>query len=160
VLVAVVVKLLVLKGSAPVTAPPPVVHHPLVRPGAAAAAAKSHATPTAPRHRAAPAIDPTLPAPLRTALARHAVVVAVLYAPGVPGDGAALDAARAGAKGAHAGFAVLNVRNESVAAAMATKLPGSSDPSVLVVRRPGKIALVINGFVDDAVVSQAARTAA
>jgi hypothetical protein len=155
VLVGLLVNLLVLRSHKPAAAAQPVVHHTVV--------ASTHARATKPVARAqkhaSSLIDPTLPSVLRTALARHAVVVAVLYAPGVPGDSDAVDAARAGAEHAHAGFAELNVRDEAVAAALATKLPGSSDPSVLVVRRPGKIALLINGYIDGALVSQAARVA-
>src|SRR5579884_1872175 len=104
----------------------------------------------------APAVDPTLPAPLRRALARHGVVVAVLYA---PGDEGAVATARAGAASAHAGFATLDVRDEAVARAVALKLTGETDPSVLVVTRPGKIALVLSGYAGADVVAQAAAAA-
>jgi hypothetical protein len=113
-----------------------------------------------PRHTsAAPTPASTLPAPLRHALTSHGVVVAVLYAPGVPGDAAAVEAARQGAQNAHVGFAKLNVRDEAIAKALALKLPGSSDPSVLVVTRPGKIVTLLAGYADRAVVVQAARDA-
>ena len=121
---------------------------------------RSPAAPTRPvRKPAIPSPAATLPAPLRRALAAHRVVVAVLYAPGVPGDAAAVQAARQGALDAHVGFTALNVRNESVAKAIALKLPGSSDPSVLVVARPGKIVTLLPGPEDRAVVAQAARDA-
>jgi len=152
VLVALVFKLLVLKPPKPVTAPPPLVHHATPH-RAATARIASHAKRVPP----APKIDPTLPAPLRVALRHHAVVVAVLYAPGVPGDNAAVASAESGASAAHAGFAVLNVRNEGIAKALATKLPGSSDPSVVVVSRPGDIKFLVNGYLDGAAVAQAAR---
>jgi hypothetical protein len=116
----------------------------------------------APRHRR-PTVTPspasTLPASLRRALASHGVVVAVLYAPGVPGDAGAVAAAREGARDAHVGFTTLNVRDEAVAKAIALKLPGSSDPSVLLVTRPGKIVTLLAGYTDRAVVAQAARDA-
>jgi hypothetical protein len=86
-------------------------------------------------------------------------VIAVLYAPNAPGDDAAVQAARKGAQGAHVGFAALNVLDEVVATAVALKMPGSSSPSVAVVRRPGKITLLLSGYVDSAVVAQAAREA-
>jgi len=110
------------------------------------------------RRPAAPKVDPTLPAPLRTALRQHGVVVAVLYAP-VPGDGAVVAAAAAGARAAHVGFAALDVRGESVAEAMASKLPSASDPSIVVVRRPGTFAAVFPGVTDASVVAQAAKDA-
>jgi len=155
VLVALVFKLLVLKSPAPATAPPPpVVHHTTpVRPTAPHARTAKRTAP------AAPVIDPTLPAPLRRALRHNRVVVAVLYAPGVPGDDAAVASALRGAAAAHAGFAALNTSNETVARAIATKLPGTSDPSVFIVRRPGDIRFLVDGYIDGAVVAQAARGA-
>lgn len=148
VLVALVAKALLLHGTpAPIAVPEPV-HH-LRTPAA------HHARHTVLR----PQVDPTLPAALRRALARHGVVVAVLYAPHVPGDDGALNAARRGAQNAHAGFAVLNVRNESVAKVVARKLPGSSDPSVVVVRRPGTVAVLITGYADHEAVAEAVRNA-
>jgi hypothetical protein len=111
-----------------------------------------HARPAAPKLN----LDPTLPAPLREALSHSRVVVAVLYAPDVPGDSEAVAEARKGAKAAHVGFTVLNVRNEAVARAVARQIQGASDPAVLVVRRPGTVALKIDGFVDAAAVAQAA----
>jgi hypothetical protein len=101
-------------------------------------------------------LDPNLPAPLRKALSHSRVVVAVLYAPDIPGDSDAVNEARKGAKAAHVGFTVLNVRNEAVARAVARQVQGASDPAVLVVRRPGTVALKIDGFVDAAAVAQAA----
>jgi hypothetical protein len=104
-------------------------------------------------------VDPSLPAALRTALFHHRVVVAVLYASHAPGDQEALQAARAGAQGAHAGFAVLDVSKEKIAQAVALKLPGTSDPSVLVVRRPGTITVLLPGYNDADAVAAAAHNA-
>jgi hypothetical protein len=104
-------------------------------------------------------VDPSLPAPLRTALRRNRVVVAVLYSAHAPGDDEALKAAREGAKGAHAGFAILNVANEKVAQAVALKLPGTADPSVLVVRRPGKVTVLLPGYSDSEAVAEAVHNA-
>jgi hypothetical protein len=147
-----VIALKMLTGGTPaeVVIPPPVVHKTPAQTAKTAKAAK---------HKALPKIDSTLPAPLRRELARHGLVVAVLYAPEVAGDDDAVRAAREGAHAAHAGFTALNVRNEAVAAALALKLPGSSDPAVVIVRRPGDIALVLNGYHDAEVVAQAARAA-
>jgi len=152
VLVALVFKVLVLKGPAPVAAPPPVAHHALTSHRATRPAAKTHKP-------ALLVIDSSLPAPLRTALRKHRVVVAVLYAPGSPEDALTILSGLAGAAKAHAGFAALNVRDEAVAEAMASKLPGSSDPSVLVVSRPGDIKFLISGFIDGDAVAQAVRAA-
>jgi hypothetical protein len=113
-------------------------------------------TPVAAPAQVTPKIDSSLPAPLRAALAHSAVVVAVLDAPGMPGDGGAVTQARQGAHVAHAGFALLNVRDEAIAAALARKAPNATDPAVLVVRRPGTIAFELDGFADSQSVAQAA----
>src|SRR5919205_323360 len=144
ILAMLVVKQLVLKRSVPQAIP--------------VAAPVHHVTKPKPvRHHAKRVvhIDPSLPAALRIALRRHPVVVAVLYAARAPGDEEALKAAREGAKGAHAGFAVLDVADEKVAQAVALKLPGTADPSVLVVRRPGKITVLLPGYVDSDAVAEA-----
>jgi hypothetical protein len=112
--------------------------------------------PTRTAHASRPRIDAALPVTLRAALTRSATVVAVLDAPGVAGDAGAVTAAREGAKAAHVGFAVLNVRNEATAAALAAKAPNATDPAVLVVRRPGRIAVELDGYADRETVAQAA----
>jgi hypothetical protein len=122
------------------------------KPSKAKASKAKHVRPAVPKLN----LDPNLPAPLRRALSHSRVVVAVLYAPDVPGDSDAVSEARKGAKAAHVGFTVLNVRNEAVARAVARQVQGASDPAVLVVRRPGTVALKIDGFVDAAAVAQAA----
>jgi hypothetical protein len=169
VLVVIALKVLVLRSPAQVTTPPPVVHTPVVhKPVAHKPAVQkpgSHKrVPAVSRHHAASKrhanqklhLDPTLPAPLRHALSLSRVVVAVLYAPDAPGDAEAVSEARKGAKAAHVGFAMLDVRNEAIARALARQIDGVSDPAVLVVRRPGTVVLKLEGFVDAAVVAQAA----
>lgn len=150
ILVMLLVKQFVLTKHVPaaITIPTPV-HH----------AAPASRTPAHRRTAAPVKIDPSLPAALRTALRRHPVVVAVLYASHAPGDQEALAAAREGARGAHAGFAILDVAKESVAQSVALKLPGTADPSVLVVKRPGKITVLVPGYVDSDAVAEAAQNA-
>jgi hypothetical protein len=140
-------KMFLLKGSPAVNlAVPPAVHHPPRTTG--------HG------HRALTIkLDPDLPAALRVALLHHGVVVAVVYAEHSPGDGPVVSAARSAAQGAHVGFAALDVGNEAVATAVALKLPGSSDPSVAVVKRPGQVMTLLPGYVDSQVVAQAVRDA-
>jgi hypothetical protein len=153
-------KMLLSKSAPAATVVPPAVHpHPVrqvhphpVRHVVARTRVSHH---TAPRVH----VDPTHPAALRLALQHHVVVVAVLYARHARGEDAAVQAARAGARGAHVGFAALDVSNEAVATSIALKLPGSSDPSVVVVKRPGDITLLLNGYVDSEVIAQAARDA-
>jgi hypothetical protein len=160
VVVLVAFKLLFLSPSNKAQPPLVIVHHkgavhprsvPVRKVGTKLAKAK-HVRPVARKLN----LDPTLPAPLRQALSHSRVVVAVLYAPDVPGDSDAVAEARKGAEAAHVGFTVLNVRNEAIARAVARQVQGASDPAVLVVRRPGTVALKIDGFVDAAAVAQAA----
>jgi hypothetical protein len=150
VVLAVAFKLLVLSHHTQAQSTPVVVHKPVA--AAHHRAAPAHARPAVPKLH----IDPTLPAPLRHALSHSRVVVAVLYASDAPGDDEAVSEARKGARAAHVGFTMLNVRNEAIARALARQVDGASDPAVLVVRRPGTVALKLDGFVDAAVVAQAA----
>jgi hypothetical protein len=142
ILAVVALKELVWKAPANVVSPPLVIHH-------HPAAAKK---PT----KAPPKVDPSLPAALRTALARHPVVVAILFSPAVPGDSGAVTAARQGASSAHVGFAALDVHQEWAARTAALKLAVLSEPSVVVIRRPGTVSLVLPGYEDAQAVAQAA----
>ncbi|HEY5294058.1 MAG TPA: hypothetical protein VIJ70_01115 [Gaiellaceae bacterium] len=101
-------------------------------------------------------LDPSLPSPLRRALLHNRQVVAVVYSSAIAGDRAALVEARAGAHAAHAGFAALDVRNESVASSVATWMTVHADPAVLVVRRPGTVVFSVAGLADRQTVAQAA----
>jgi ABC-type Fe3+-hydroxamate transport system substrate-binding protein len=147
ILMVLVAKQFLLKKDVPEAIVIPLTHH----------AVSTKKTPKHAKHVVK--IDPSLPAALRTALRRHPVVVAVLYARHAPGDDAALKAARAGAHGAHAGFAVLDVSKEKVAQLVALKLPGTADPSVLVVRRPGKFKVLLAGYADSDAVAEAVHNA-
>lgn len=137
VLATLIVKQFVLGKPAQVVSPPLIVHN-------------------TPRHKAAPKVDPGLPAALTRALAHHSVVVTVLFSPDVPGSSDAVAAARQGADTAHAGFAALDVSNETIARDAAIKLTADSDPAVVVVRRPGTVSIVLPGYNDAQVVAQAA----
>jgi hypothetical protein len=113
-------------------------------------------------HPATPKIIllPGLPAPIAHALRYSKVVVVSLYAAGAAGDMAALDQARSGASSAHAGFAAVNVLNESLAKKGLDKFVGTaSSPAVLIVRRPGKIVNQFSGYADSDLVAQAAQDA-
>jgi hypothetical protein len=134
---AFIVKTFVLQAPANIVSPPLVTHN-------------------APVVKKPPKVDPGLPAALRRALAKHPVVVAVLFSPGVPGDSDAVAAARQGASSAHAGFAALDVGKESYARAAALKLASTSAPAVVVVRRPGTVSTVLSGYVDPQLVAQLA----
>jgi hypothetical protein len=107
-----------------------------------------------------PAIPPTgFPKAVDRALAEHDVVVVSLMVPGARVDQLAAAEAQAGAKLGGVGYLALNVLNEDVAHALLTKLDSVRDPSVLVLTRPGKVALQLNGFVDRETVAQAAANA-
>ena len=91
--------------------------------------------------------------PEKLALARQLGATHALNA----GDKDALAEAREGAHAVGAGFVVLNVFEERKAKAL-EKLAGPiSDPSVLVFKRPGTIAVRLEGFADATTVAQAAQ---
>jgi len=106
-------------------------------------------------------VPPTgFPVSVDRALRRHEVVVVSLVVPGARVDELAAAEAQAGAKLGGAGFLALNVLNEDVARTLLNKLETVQDPSVLVVKRSGEIALELAGFVDRETVAQAAANAA
>ena len=106
------------------------------------------------------AIPPTgFPAVVDRALRDHEVLVVSLVVPGARVDELAAAEAEAGAKLGGAGFLALNVLNEGVARALLLKLDTVQDPSVLVLKQSGEVALQIAGFVDRETVAQAAANA-
>jgi hypothetical protein len=123
-----------------------------------AAAAAAKATPVVTPKPAAPVIDPSLPTPLRHALAHSRVVVAVIYSSNVAGDRRALEEARAGAHAAHVGFAALNVHDERIARAVAALEP-TVDPAVFIVNRGSPMVLATAGTFDRETVAAAAASA-
>ena len=80
--------------------------------------------------------------------------------PGLTVDELAAGEAKAGAKLGGAGYLALNVLNERVAHALLAKLEGPKEPSVLVFKQSGEVALALEGFVDRETVAQAAANAA
>ena len=100
-----------------------------------------------------------LPVAIDTALANHELVVVSLVVPGARVDELAAAEARAGADLAGVGYLALNVLNEGVARALLRKLGTLEDPSLLLIRRGGEVALKLNGFVDRDTVAQAAANA-
>ena len=124
----------------------------------AAAAAKA-AKPT-PKPPVNPVVPPSgFPVVVDRALQQHRVVVVSLVVPGARVDEIAAAEAEAGAKLSGAGFLALNVLNEGVARALLAKLDSVQDPSVLVVKRSGDVAIELAGFVDRETVAQAAANA-
>lgn len=168
-------------GGAPSSEPIPIAQPapkaaPVAKPKAAKAAAAKAAKAVAPKAAAAkpaarataaastpknPPLPPTgLPSAIDKALRANEVVVVSLYVPDARVDELATDEARAGAALGGAGFVALNVLEESTARPLLEKLGTLEDPSLLIVKRPGEIAVKLNGFVDRDTVAQAAATAA
>jgi hypothetical protein len=124
-------------------------------------------TATAPTQKPKPATPakpkvvllPDLPAQIANKLRQSRVVVVSLYTGTAPIDRAATAEAKAGARKAGSGFVAVNVLEERKARAMQEFVGAVSTPSVLVVRRPGKIVTKIEAVTDSAVVAQAARNA-
>ena len=127
----------------------PAVHHTVVRP------ALHPATPAKPKF----ILLPGLPIPIAHALRYSKVIVVSLYAGGAAGDRAALQRAHAGAKAAHAGFAAINVLNERMAVGLGDFAGATATPTVLVIRRPGRIVNRFTGYADSDLVAQAAQNA-
>jgi hypothetical protein len=124
------------------------------------APAKPKPAPAKPKPVLNPVVPPTgFPLAVDKALRQHAVVVVSLVQPGARVDEVAAAEAEAGAKLGGAGFLALNVLNESVARALLTKLDDAQDPSLLVLKRSGEVALALTGFVDRETVAQAAASA-
>ena len=131
------------------------------RPAAKAKPAAPRAPAKAAPKKVVPKIPPTgFPVAVDRALANHKVVVVSLVVPGSPIDELAAGEAKAGAKLGGAGYLALNVLNERVAHALLAKLEGPKEPSVLVFKHTGEVALALEGFVDRETVAQAAANAA
>jgi len=130
---------------------------PVQKPGKAVKAAPQPAKPKAVVN---PVVPPTgFPVAVDKALRTHEVVVVSLVVPGARVDELAAAEAEAGAKLGGAGFLALNVLNEGVARALLSKLDVVGDPSLLVLKRSGEVALELAGFVDRETVAQAAANA-
>lgn len=116
--------------------------------------------PAKPKPVVNPVVPPTgFPVVVDRALRRHQVVVVSLVVPGARVDELAAAEAEAGAKLGGAGFLALNVLNEGVGRALLTKLGTAQDPSLLVLKRSGEVAVQLAGFVDRETVAQAAANA-
>lgn len=134
-------------GPAAVAVPP--------KTGIAATTPKPTTTPATPKV----ALLPGLPPPVARALRTSKVVVVSLYAGTAQADRAAVAQARAGARTAGAGFVTMNVVDDRKARQLASFVGPVSPPTLLVVRRPGKILTRIEGTVDSMIVAQAAHDA-
>lgn len=102
---------------------------------------------------------PGLPSSVAQALRKSRVAVVSLYVGQAQSDRAWVAEARKGARTAGARFVAVNVGSDKTAAAVRSFVGAASTPSMLVVRRPGRIVTQISGPVDSAVVAQAAHNA-
>jgi hypothetical protein len=102
---------------------------------------------------------PGLPSQIAARLRYSKVVVVSVYSGTSAPDRAAVALARKGARAAGAGFTAVNVSNDKSAGSMSGFVGPVTSPSMLVVKRPGKIVTQIDGSVDPAVVAQAAHNA-
>jgi hypothetical protein len=102
---------------------------------------------------------PGLPPTVAHALRYSKVAVVSLYVGQAQGDRAVVTEVRKGARSAGAGFVAINVGNDKQAASVTSFAGSVSAPTMLVVRRPGKIVAQFAGPVDSAVVAQAAHNA-
>jgi len=104
---------------------------------------------------------PGLPSKVANKLRYSRVVVVSLYQGSAAADRAAVGAARAGARAVGAGFLRVNVLNESSARTLQAFVGTTSTPTVVVVRRPGRIVSRLEGAAssDPQLVAQAAHNA-
>jgi hypothetical protein len=104
---------------------------------------------------------PGLPGKVANKLRYSKVLVVSLYQGATAADRAAVAAARTGTRGVRAGFLAVNVLNESSARSIQTFVGTTSTPTVVVVRRPGRIVSRLEGAAssDAQLVAQAAHNA-
>ena len=102
---------------------------------------------------------PGLPASVAHALRYSKVAVVSLYVGQAQGDRAVVTEVRKGARSVGAGFVAINVGNDKQAESVTSFAGSVSAPTMLVVRRPGKIVAQFSGPVESAVIAQAAHNA-
>jgi hypothetical protein len=99
-------------------------------------------------------------AALDAALVAHPVVVVSVYARNVVTDYEAMKEAEAGAASVGAGFVAFDIYQEKLARQLTTLLGDSSqttNPELLIFKRPRTLAFRLQGFADSQVVAQAAQ---
>jgi hypothetical protein len=118
-------------------------------------------TPATPATPAKPKVQllAGLPRPVAAKLRASNVAVVSLYAGTTASDRAAVRDAKSGARASGAAFAAINVLDETSARELQSFVGTVGTPTVLVVRRPGKIVTQLDGRVDSALVEQAAYNA-
>lgn len=102
---------------------------------------------------------PGLPRTVAAKLRRDKVVVVTIYSGTAAADRATVGVARSGARATGAGFAAMNVLDETRAREVSSLFGTVDVPAVAVVRRPGTVVTLLTGPVDKAIVEQAAHNA-
>ena len=122
--------------------------------------ATSQPTPTTSTPVTRPTVYPLLPAPLRNALKRDAVVVVAFHNPHSSVAGHTIMEARAGAAMAHVGFLTVSLLNDSVAGRLTALLPSGQllpNPGIVIYGRPGALLYRTDGYLPRAGVVEAVR---
>ncbi len=96
-----------------------------------------------------------IPKPIASKLMHSRVVIVSVYAGTAEGDRAAVASARAGAKDAGVGFATVNVLDDKRAQELQAFAGTVNTPTMLVVKRPGRVITRLDGPVDAKLVAQA-----
>ena len=135
--------------AAPTTTPTPTTPHPKPQNG-----------PTTPSHPKV-VLLPGLPPKVASKLRHSKVVVVTLYQGSTKSDHLAVSAGAQAARAVHAGFLAVNVLNESNARSVQAFVGNESTPTVVVVRRPGRIVSMLADAAasDQQLVAQAAHNA-
>lgn len=120
--------------------------------------------PATPAHHVAtkPHVNPLLPAPVRSALENHLVVVVATYNPAVSTESLAVAEARAGATEAGVGFVLVDLRNDAVAGPLTALLPEGQilpNPGFLIYKRSGDVIYRTDGYLQRLLVAQAIKQA-
>ncbi len=121
---------------------------------------RPHSRPATPSHPKV-VLLPGLPPKVANKLRHSKVIVVSLYQGSTKSDRAAVTAGRQGADQVRAGFLPVNVLNEASARAIQTFVGTQTTPTVVVVRRPGRIVSTLEGAAgsDAQLVAQAAHNA-
>lgn len=121
---------------------------------------RPHSRPATPSHPKV-VLLPGLPPKVANKLRHSKVIVVSLYQGSTKSDHAAVAAGRQGADAVGAGFLAVNVLNEASARAVQSFVGTQTTPTVVVVRRPGRIVSTLEGAAgsDKQLVAQAARNA-
>jgi hypothetical protein len=121
---------------------------------------RPHSRPATPSHPKV-VLLPGLPPKVANKLRHSKVIVVSLYQGSTKSDHAAVAAGQQGADRVGAGFLAVNVLDEASARAVQSFVGTQTTPTVVIVRRPGRIVSTLEGAAssDKDLVAQAARNA-